>query len=117
MMINVPFDIDDDVFSELNAIWVSSDDCWLDLPNFESSNQLEMFTAFFINKQSCDFQDAVLNSVVEHDLCSMRILKIVFKQGEVGNRVSICLRNDLDEELTSMCEFCDLEEVQDHMSK
>ena len=115
MFVKIPDTLDQNKYDEFRAQWSDKDEICVFFAKINNLNKFRNLVEFILIQNDEDFKMALLSDLIEQEICTIDLLKRVFVLNDVGNCVSICLRNDLDEELTVMCKNSNFAEVQEHL--
>lgn len=100
-------------YNELKKEWEKAANAFISI-NESSAEKINDLCIFLLNKTDDDFALDVLSELSESENINIEICKEIFRKGDVSCKVAVCLRNDLDDELKSICLDSDIMEVREH---
>ena len=113
--LEIPKRITGKAFAQLSKEWSMSPDILLVLPNFTSSEEVQLLAIQVLDKLPDDLANTILCELAEIKITPPQVLDQIFENGDTACRVAVCLRSDLTEEMYQKCKRSDDPNVQQHI--
>jgi hypothetical protein len=112
----VPKELDIDEFSKLEQIWHSEEyeNMSIILPENLSDVEAEQLFRFLLSVLPNELAFSLLADLAEGWNVSTSLLSELFSYGDTGCNVTICLRDNLNQELMSKCISSEDDNVKEH---
>lgn len=111
--IKVKGKINESSYDNMVSIWRKHKDVIIQIEKF-ASDELVNNIAFLLKRTSEKFASVLLSDIASQKNLTLQQLKEIFLKGDVSCKVSICLRDDLDNELRLWCTNSSEQIVSEH---
>lgn len=106
--------LDKSQFEKLEKIWNAQENVNLIFPENLSAADVEHIFGLLLPTLPNDFSFCILGNLAEGKNVSTSLLARLFDFGDTGCNVSICLRDNLSEEIMERCKNSDDDDVREH---
>lgn len=102
---------------EYSAQWDSEKNIAIEISSKLKGAELRRLVDLMITELPNIFFYAVLETLAERQNLPANLQRVIFLRGDTGCKTSICLRDDLDDDLKQKCSECEDDDVREHFQQ
>lgn len=106
----------EELYIKNKKLWESSSNAYIELEQM-TSEELSYLCKALIEKIPDPFSFLILSEIVEDEYLPLDLVREVFIKGDISCKVAVCLRNNLNEELSILCANSTEEIVKEHFNQ
>jgi hypothetical protein len=99
---------------KFSTLWDNEKNIAIEISREFETSELQSLVEMMVEGLPNNFLFAVLETLAERPYLTASLQNTIFIKGDVGCKTSICLRDDLDDNLKQKCSECKDDDVREH---